>query len=129
MVKYFKNPYPDRVEGDELPVDVIIRLLFIGFPFNKLPPDVKEAVHEEMTRRHTKKYENTSPAVKESHLSLENVKSKLVSHEIHPDDLSPEMRGVIDEEIKQITGLGLKEWWNEYHAAKYETIRKGNSNS
>jgi hypothetical protein len=47
----FKNTFADFVENKELPVDAVIRLLFMGFPFSRLPPEVQSAVGEEMTRR------------------------------------------------------------------------------
>lgn len=48
---WFENTFAPAVEGDKLPLGVIILLLHVGLKYEKLPLEVKKAVDEEMARR------------------------------------------------------------------------------
>lgn len=47
----FKNTFAPYVENKELPLEAIIRLLFLGLPLAQLPVEIQTAVREEMGRR------------------------------------------------------------------------------
>jgi hypothetical protein len=52
----FKNTFAPYVENKELPLEAIIRLLFMGFPISQLPEEIQLAVREEMElRKHQQK--------------------------------------------------------------------------
>lgn len=112
--KVFKNTFASNVENDELPTGAIIRMLYMGLQFSKLPPEVKAAVTEEMERLHGKKYD-VGPKLPS--LSIEGIINKLVSHEIDPADLPDDIRGIVNDEIQKRTKMSLEEWWNTYHAS------------
>jgi hypothetical protein len=47
----FKNTFAPAVEGDYLPLGVVIQLLHIGLRYSDLPTEVQKAVDIEMDRR------------------------------------------------------------------------------
>ena len=121
MPARFKNTFAPYVENKELSVDAVIRLLFWGLPFQRLPDEVKHAVRAEMSHRHEKRYANTFlPEMESDMVSLQQVVNALVGHELTPDQLPYDVKVDVDFEMKKNFGLSLDEWWDEYHAEKYQ---------
>jgi hypothetical protein len=120
--KTFPNTFASNIENKEFTVDDIILMLSLGLVFDKLPQEVKQAVREELHRRHNKQYQ--IPPIAADSLSLENIINKLKFHEIQPSDLPNDIKQIVSDETVRRTNLTLEEWWTTYHAAKYKAKKE-----
>lgn len=121
--KKFTNTFAPNIGNKELSVDQIILGLPHGLDFKKLPLEARQAVREEMARRHTKQYPVTIDG-KEEILSLQDIKNRLLLYQIGPDNLSSAARKAMDEEARNVVKESLDVWWNTRHKEKYEKARR-----